>query len=451
MNTIVKTLYIILGGTLLLSSCAQEEAPIVRTEGNDRRIIFHSSLPEVTSRASKIATTLDYFYMTVFDESDNKLISDGKLIEYVDSLQINKTAGSDTYISDNCVWPVPGQESDRLHFFAYYPTLNDGASLVNATSVDESNKTVSYKVKDFQVAPDIADQIDFVTAYTAGSMDDNQFSGIALKFRHQLSRIEVKVKGSHKSCDIEIAGVQIVNALMNGAYEFQTAETEDGKWQNTSPDTAKYIFREGDAIVKVGADPVSILGKKIGDSDNCAMLIPSTYSAWDYTNDAVNSGKGLYLNVLLRIIDKTPTAGKGKVQYPYFDRSQGLNAMDIPREYFAVVKATSVISKRLYKNGNNYFTDEYFTQPYSLASGEEIIEFGWAALPIAGEWEPGYIYTYTLDYTSGIGLHGPEVIGNVSPKAGDPIISDKIGVSVSVNEWQGLNGSTTHTVEVPGA
>ncbi|MDE6368930.1 MAG: fimbrillin family protein, partial [Muribaculaceae bacterium] len=333
--------------------------------------------------------------MTVFDESDNKLISDGKLLEYIDSLQINKTAGSDIFISDDCVWPIPGQESDRLHFFAYYPTLNDGASLANATSVDESSKTIGCKIEDLKVASEIDQQVDFVTAYTSGSMDDNLFSGIALKFRHQLSRIEVKVKGSHKSCDIEIAGVQIVNAFMNGTYEFQTAETADGKWQNTSPSTANYIFREGDAIVKVGAEPVSILGKKIDDSDNCAMLIPSTYSAWDYTNDAVNSSKGMYLNVLLRIIDKTPTAGKGTVQYPYYDNSQGLNAMDIPRVYMAV--ANDVISKRLYKNGDNYFTDQDFNQPYTLASGEEIREFGWAAMPITGEWEPGYVYTYTLD------------------------------------------------------
>ncbi|MDE6512313.1 MAG: hypothetical protein K2L00_09540, partial [Muribaculaceae bacterium] len=96
-------------------------------------------------------------------------------------------------------------------------------------------------------------------------------------------------------------------------------------------------------------------------------------------------------------------------------------------------------------------SDAALTQPYIIADGEEIREFGWAALPVSADWQPGYSYCYTLDYTSGVGVHGPDVTGDVSPKAGDPIISDIIGVSVSVNEWQGLNGSTTHTVEVPGA
>ncbi|MDE6249369.1 MAG: hypothetical protein K2M29_06625, partial [Paramuribaculum sp.] len=66
-----------------------------------------------------------------------------------------------------------------------------------------------------------------------------------------------------------------------------------------------------------------------------------------------------------------------------------------------------------------------------------------AALPVTGQWEPGCIYTYTLDYTSGVGLHDPE-----NPDAGKPIISDKVGVSVTVKEWQ---TKTPSDVVVPGS
>ncbi|MDE6542732.1 MAG: hypothetical protein K2K76_02075, partial [Muribaculaceae bacterium] len=59
-------------------------------------------------------------------------------------------------------------------------------------------------------------------------------------------------------------------------------------------------------------------------------------------------------------------------------------------------------------------------------------------------------YTYTLDYTSGVGLHDPGVTGSVIPKAGDPIISDRVGVTVTVKNWQG-GTNTTHTVTVPGS
>ena len=450
MNKKVKTSYIILGSALLLSSCAQEEAPTMRPDANDRRIIFHTSLPELTTKAMEIATDLQYFRMTAFDESDDKLIESGKIKEYFDNVRIEKEAGASNTVSDECIWPEPGQEGDKLHFFAFYPELNSGASLVNETSAGE-NKTIGYKIDSFQVAPEITDQVDFVTAYANGSMADNLFSGINLKFRHQLSRIEVKAKGSHKSCDIEIAGVCIANAPMQGTFEFQKSDA-DGTWTDLVKGNAEYIFHEGDAIVQVGANEVSILGSKMdSDNDNCALLIPTTSPAWDSTNDAGNSGDGMYLKVLLRIIDKTPTTGNGKVQYPYFDNSQGLNAMNIERVYMAVNKTNGTVSKRVYKNGNSYCSDKELKQPYTLASGEEIREFGWAALPVSADWQPGYSYCYTLDYTSGVGVHGPDVTGNVSPKAGDPIISDRVGVSVSVNEWQGLNGTTTSVIGVPGS
>ncbi|MDE6511923.1 MAG: fimbrillin family protein, partial [Muribaculaceae bacterium] len=194
MKTIVKTSYIIFGSALLLSSCAQEEAPIVRPDSNDRRIIFHTSLPEVTTKAAEITKDLPHFFMTAFDETDDNLIESGKIREYIDSVRIEKAVGPLNTISDECIWPDPGKEGDLLHFFAYYPVLNHSAFLVNETTVAD-NKTVNYGINKFQVAMDIADQVDFVTAYANGSMADNLFSGISLGFRHQLSRIEVKVKG----------------------------------------------------------------------------------------------------------------------------------------------------------------------------------------------------------------------------------------------------------------
>ncbi|MDE6794287.1 MAG: fimbrillin family protein [Muribaculaceae bacterium] len=456
----IKLTYITLGATLLFSSCSQEEIINHGNAGSDRRIIFHTALPAVTTRSQVITKEkLTSFQLTAFNPEDENLINKetGHLKRYIESELLNKE-DDNPISSEKCSWPEPGREGNQLDFFAFYPPLSESDAtsenspkLVNNSKVTDNGITLDYKMENFSVAEDITDQIDFLTAHATGSMEENLFSGISLTFRHQLSRIEVKAKGSHKSCDIEIAGVRITNVPMQGNFEFQTSDP-DGTWTGITKGNAEYIFREGDAIVTVGANEVSILGGKIdGSNDNCALLIPTTDAAWDYTNDVSNSRKGIYLNVLLRIIDKTPTTGKGKVQYPYYDNSQGLNAMNIPREYFAIVTATSTVSKRLYKNGNDYYSDTALTQPYTLASGEEIREYGWAALPVSANWQPGYSYSYTLDYTYGVGVHGPDVTGNVSPKAGDPIISDIIGVTVSVNEWQGLNGSTTHTVEVPGA
>ncbi|MDE6561117.1 MAG: fimbrillin family protein [Muribaculaceae bacterium] len=450
MESTIKTSYIILGGLLLLSSCAQEDSPAVRTDGSDRRIVFHTALPELTTKAKEIATELPYFLMTAFDESDVKLISGDTLKGYFYNKRIEKIDGSNTYQTDECQWPAQGQESDILHFFAYYPALGPGATLVNATAVGENNtiEAIGYNIKDFSVASDVAEQVDFVTAYAKGSMAENLFSGISLNFRHQLSRIEVKAKGAHKSCDIQIAGVRIANAGMKGDFVFPTSADADEVWSGTTKGIAEYIFHDGDPIVKVGPDAVSIMGKKIGeDTDNCAMLIPSTYSGWDYSGDSGNENEGMYMSVLLRVLDKTP-GGNNKQQYPYPDNSQSLNAPNISTVYLAVNKTNDIVTRRVYKSGESFFSDEACTQSYTIPEEEEVRAFGWASLPITGEWESGYTYTYTLDYTSGVGVHGPEVTGETSPKAGDPIIGDRVGVSVAVSNWQ--SGSTTDET-VPGS
>ena len=152
----------------------------------------------------------------------------------------------------------------------------------------------------------------------------------------------------------------------------------------------------------------------------------------------------MYISVLLRVVDATPTDGEGQQQYPFTHNIDGSDALNIPKVYLAVDKLTGkTVSSRLYKNGDDYFTDETFTSAYTLTADEEVKEFGWAALPVTGEWEPGYVYTYTLDYTSGVGLHDPD-----NPDAGKPIISDKVGVSVSVKDWQTKPSSG---VVVPGS
>lgn len=440
MNTKIKSNYLIIGVSLILSACAQEDMPGNERDVSDNRIVFHTSLPDVTSRAKEIATELPSFSLTAFDETDDIFKDGAKLKEYINNLEIIKDSNSDIFVSNECFWPDrPGQESDILHFFAYYPALNDGASLVNATSVDENNMTkeVGYKVSGFKVASDIADQVDFVTAYSTGSKAVDLFSGIELNFAHQLSRIEIMAKGDNKSCDIEIAGVRIGGIFMHGDFEFQTSTKTDEKWSCTaSKETAEYLFRTGDAIVSVGKDAVSILGNKIveknkesAEYDNCAMLIPASYNKWDHKNDGKNEHQGMYISVLLRVIDKT-SEGNGKQQYPDTDDKQGQNALNQSVVYFAVDPENN-IKTRLYKNDDKYFTGLGSDEEFDIKDNDvEVKEFAWAALPIEDEWKPGKIHTYTLDYTSGVGIHDPE-----DPNAGEPIISDRVTVKVNIKAW----------------
>ena len=450
MNTKIKSpLYI--SAMLLLAACSEEDVAHI-SDSESNLILFRTSLPSISSRAQIVTEdNLPHFYVTAFNPADHDLVTPAGLMnEYISNECIINDRGLELLTSENCLWPAPGKEGN-LDFFAFYPGLSDGAGLVNATTLNGSELDIDYRLTDFHVAADIADQKDFITAYTSGSMEENLFSGIIFNFEHKLSRVELQAWGANKSCNIEIAGVRLGGVGVKGTFDFQPVKG-GGDWVgDRGKGIVEYIYRQGDRIVSLDktagsaltADAaVSIMGSKVDNNTNSAMLIPATYDGWDFSGDGKNEKNQMYISVLLRVIDDTPTDGKGQQRYPFTQNIDGTDA-NIPIVYLAVDKGTGTVSSRLYKNDNGYFTDPVFTSAYTLTDGEEVKEFGWAALPVTGSWESGRVYTYTLDYTSGVGLHDPE-----SPYAGNPIISDRVGVSVSVKPWQ--TGSSSGVV-VPGS
>lgn len=466
---------------MMLASCAKDEtmAPVLPT--GDNRITFHYSFPDVTSRAQSIGKDdLLKFNVTAFNPLDTLLIdNNGNLKEFIKNVTVDKDEYSNYFKSDFCLWPAQGREEDKLTFFAFSPSPDDiaSATIENASKKEGEVASFDYRIKDFHVATDMGDQVDFIAAYATGSMKDNLFSGVNLEFKHKLSRIEVRAKSNNKSCNLEIAGVRIGSLFSQATYNFK-AEDDAGDWtidETQEKEVVEYIYRPGDKIVALkkptennptDAESVSIMGGP--DGINYAMLLPNEYdTSWDFSNDHINANKGLYLSVLLRVIDKTtennqtPDKNSNPQKYPYLDNTQGLDAKNMPRVYLAVDKDGNVTDHpgQLYKDENGkYYTDKAKRTEYKDPNGGVVKEFGWAAVPITGSWEAGYSYTYTLDYSSGVGLHDPEVkdpdvadpeVYSHTLKAGDPIISDKIGVSVSVKGWQ--TDEDENEVNVPGS
>ncbi len=449
MRLLLKPIYLIIGTVLMLSSCSQSDEPFC-IDADSRQILFRTSIPGVTTRAEVVTKdNLPYFYVAAFDLEDRTLMDTNHMYPLYANERISLVSNKDIYTSPFCCWPDQTKESHTISFFGFYPGLSevDGARLVNASTPG----TIDYKLSGFRIAEDIAEQLDFITAYSTGTMADNLFKGVTLPFSHQLSRIEIMAYGAHKSCDIEIAGVRIGGAGVKNTFEFKPFESA-GNWiGEPERGIVEYVYRKGDRIVSFGKnnpvdinDAFSIMGAKHKGEyenesyENCAMLIPSTYAPWNFAGDPNNEKKQLYISVLLRITDATPTAGEKPVdiqRYPYKDLSQGADALEIDVVYLAVDKDSGEVTTRLYKNDSGYFEDSDCTQPYSLEPYEEVKEFGWAALPVEAEWLPGNIYTYKLDYTLGVGLLDPEVT-TASPRAGDPVISDKVGITYTVKEWK---------------
>ena len=121
----------------------------------------------------------------------------------------------------------------------------------------------------------------------------------------------------------------------------------------------------------------------------------------------------MYFSILLRVTLK-PTGNEVNTAqiYPYGNNTT-MNVVYIEKE----------------KNTNKVI-GQVPSKTSTVGANNEIVEFGWAAVPIGVNWQRGKKYIYTLDFTDGVGIQDPE-----DPKPGVPIIGGGIKFSVSVVGW----------------
>lgn len=441
--------YSLLGLLILSTSCSQEELNLNGNNIEKGRIVFKASLPEVSTRATELkSTTVNNITVSSFTAGTSSVMS-----YFLDKeFTRDNITGKFMSFDPKCVWPNNG---DILKFVAFAPSSedmrkaskSDNSTFLLTTLTEGEELTADYKLTSFRVASDIASEIDFVTAIDSGNLEDNEEDGVTLKFQHQLSRIQINAWGASQSYDIEIAGVRIGGVATGGDFCFtpeagSTGASKAGQWESVTRGSVEYIFQKDDVIVtldKTEGSPlsantaVSIMGKKIGGEtgyDNSAMVIPAQNTAWTYKDNASNGDNhtdGMYFSILMRVTDTTPYETNGNIVYPYNNEDENSEVI-----YLAVDQDTKkTVKARLYKQGEDYYTDPLFTNKYEMAyNNAEVKAFGWAAMPVGGNWEPGYVYSYTLNYTNGVGLRDPK-----DSKPGEPIISDKVLVNVEMDEW----------------
>ncbi|MDE6480627.1 MAG: fimbrillin family protein [Muribaculaceae bacterium] len=438
--------YALLGIVLAASACSHEDGVRGGNGKSEGRIEFNASLPEVSSRATELkAASLNEIEVSAFTpgESGETIYFENKIFGR------NNNTGKFVCYDPSCIWP---NNNDLLRFAAFAPSCDDMiASGGDAISTGD-------KLTGFKVAQDVATQFDFVTAIGSGRLLDNEETGITLRFQHQLSRIQIKAWGNSASYNLEIAGVRLGGVGIGGTFNFTaqaeaTGPAQAGVWESVAKGYVEYIFHEGDSIVNLdktadsplSADKaVSIMGSKVGGAegyDNSAMIVPSNNTSWNYKDNAANGdshAEGMYLSVLVRVKDTTPYDTNGSIVYPYSGTEY-----DEELIYLAVDKTDGkTVKSRLYKQGENYFTDADHSAAYDPdANDSEVKAFGWAALPAADDLKPGQVYTYTLNYSNGVGLRDPH-----DSHPGEPIISEKVLVNVEVADW--IEGKNTN-VSVP--
>ncbi len=360
----------------------------------------------------------------------------------------------------------------------FYNQCIDGKSL---DPMNQENTTFEgvqlykgFKLARFYVATDISKQVDFITAHISAPTpkdDDEAKLGVELKFRHQLANVELRAFSGNPDYNIDIAGVRLGRPYTGAAiFNFCDAQgsasnPEGGQWgisKNPQRLPVEYIYGAGDEIYRMGsynnltggqvitspahtsaASALSIMGK-----GGNAMVLPTRNGAWageanpwiapkyeaqTGTNEdpfpgqnpkpwsADNVEGDMYFSILIRVTLR-PTGSELTTQqiYPYGNNTN-MNVVYLEKE----------------KNSNK-IVGRVSSKSTAVGADNEIVEFGWASVPVGVNWERGKKYVYTLDFSNGVGIQDPE-----DPRPGSAIIGDGIKFSVSVVDWVESSSTTT--------
>ncbi len=422
---------------VLLAGCDKDDIGLVDV-GDE--ISFVTRLPGLTTRANyNIEENIDTLGITV--SGINTEGANGALGTHFEGKVVEREIDG-IFRSGECRWPSNARNNTGyLKIFAFHPTIaemnkrggfgNQYFKFANYSKKDNSGITYDYRLTKFRVIPDISRQVDFVTSITEGNKNDNLYSGVELTFEHQLCGVEIAVWGNNSLYDVEIAGVRIGGTVVEADFSLSTEianpannENTIGAWliNNNSPrGHVDYVFAPGDKVVNVNINEhntkdsaASIMG-----TGGKAMVIPYKHQKWVHDLDKGNSGKGLYFSALIRMYEHD---GDHHLIYPSSDPATRPYLV-----YLVVRQSDGMVMKRL-------TSAEY--DSYTAPAGQEKRIYGWAAAPANADWKPGYLYSYVLDYSNGVGVHDPD---DLNP--GGPIV-DYGGVEITTNDTEWGEGGT---------
>ncbi len=401
---------------LLLSSCSQDDSTENDLLADDDGISFFAYMPGVSRQANydlKNQFLPDSFTVSAISPEG----AEGFLNTFFENKIVRREVDG-AFRSDRCRWASNrGGNDGHLKFFAFHPSCaemktragvgNECFVYSNSSKKDASGVSYDYRLTKFRVAPDISNQVDFVSAIGEGNKTEHLYSNIELTFEHQLSGVEISAWGAASLYDIEVAGWRVGGIVVEADFGLSTEIANPGQNNNTIGEWffpsdplrgyVDYVFVPKDKVVRINAaehntpeTAVSLLG-----GGGRALLIPQKQDMWDYKNNKTGTPKGMYFSALVRI---TQHVGDHHCIFP----SNDPEAQDYI-VFLSVSKADGIVMKRLDKNGNIFGTDI----KYNIPDTEELRCYGWAAAPAKVDWKAGYTYHYVLNYTNGVGVHDP--------------------------------------------
>lgn len=357
-----KMIYLCAAAALTLASCSNDET----VEVAQQKGISFRAVTGLNTRASEVTTAnLSALKVTAFwGKNNSKYDGFDTEVDYVKD-------GGAFNSADSKFWPK--DENEMLSFTAFSDNWTGTKNITDKNNIS---------VDGVKIVGTVADQKDmvYVTGVT-GNKATNETNGVQLTLKHALSQIQISAKSDNTVYTYQVKGIRISN--VDGEADFNVV---NDTWSNNAANDQIYEVKYATPVTLNGTAQ-SIMEQKQDNgtnySDNLMLIPQGATTAWNVENDKVNTNKGTYISVLLKI-----------------------------------------------KKG----TENVFP-----AEGTDT--YGWAAVPASFTWEKGNKYVYTLDFTNGAGRVDPidpgtDVDpGNKDPDKGDKILGDPIKFIVTVTPW----------------
>lgn len=188
-------------------------------------------------------------------------------------------------------WPTEG----NVTFFAYSPAGETGTTYAASA---KGYPTVDYKVNDV-----ITSQSDFVVAQKTGDGVTDK-DGVSLGFKHALTQIVFKLKGSDKDVNYSVTKLDMKGIMNSGTYNWA-----DNTWTVGTVPANYTINMAGGAATEFLGDAADVT--ELSGNDKVLMLIPQAPAA--------------------ATIDVTYSAMKGEVEI-----CKGTKTVNVPKDQWGV-------------------------------------------------------------------------------------------------------------------
>ena len=413
----MKKLFILLPlAAFMMASCSNDEVvnSVSQTTKADRLQIV-PAVQGATRATSTTTASLTAFNVKIegkFQKGEENTAQwdDGSIVG------LSKTGSSWNFPSGTEYWWA--DKVTTAKFTAWAPTdLTTANAFPDGTTVTIEN--------------DIANQKDVILAYNEG-IRENFESGVPINFQHVLSQIIVKAKNSSTSdITVKVAGVKLVNIKNQNTLSVPTKSTAAGtfSWDDYTPWTAapsgKDTYKNFTNNESITQESSTSLTATAADLAEPMLLMPQTLSPQDLTATAAASMNNTYLAVLVQV-ETVALVGKRDAEGHYLDGNG--TAINFTAKRKTGDQNNNTYTKKeldALEKGNvpTYDADDHsadavtdnWTGVTAITTAKEVLypregfgttseKFAYVAVPLDQTWQPGFKYTYTLNFSKdGIG------------------------------------------------